>query len=68
LRGTATIGDIKELHKAINEEKEMLAKQELQNQEIEAKIESIQKRHQFIIENYKKIPSKVSDIKRLLRT
>ncbi len=68
MRGTATIGDIKELHKAINEEKEMLAKQELQNQEIEAKIESIQKRHQFIIENYKKIPSKVSDIKRLLRT
>jgi|TARA_B110000971_G_C19818908_1_gene412432 hypothetical protein len=29
LRGTATIGDIKELHKAINEEKEMLAKREL---------------------------------------
>ena len=68
MRGTATVGDIKELHKAINEEKEMLAKQELQNQEIEAKIESIQKRHQFIIEYYKKIPSKVSDIKRLLRT
>ena len=68
MKGTVTIGDIKELHKAINEEKEMLAKRELQKQEIEAKIESIQKRYQFIIENYKKIPSKISDIERLLGT
>ena len=68
MKGTVTIGDIKELHKAINEEKEMLAKRELQKQEIEAKFESIQKRHQFIIENYKKIPSKISDIERLLGT
>ena len=68
MKGTVTIGDIKELHKAINEEKEMLAKRELQKQEIEAKIESIQKRHQFIIENYKQIPSKISDIERLLGT
>jgi hypothetical protein len=68
LKGTATIGDIKELHKAINEEKEMLAKRELQKQEIEAKFESNQKTHQFIIENYKKILSKVSDIERLLGT
>ena len=68
MKGTVTIGDIKELHKAINEEKEMLAKRELQKQEIEAKIESIQKRHQFIIENYKKILSKISDIERLLGT
>ena len=68
LKGTVTIGDIKELHKAINEEKEMLAKRELQKQEIEAKFESIQKTHQFIIENYKKILSKVSDIERLLGT
>ena len=30
MKGTVTIGDIKELHKAINEEKEMLAKRELQ--------------------------------------
>jgi len=48
--------------------KRWLAKRELQKQEIEAKIESIQKRHQFIIENYKKIPSKISDIERLLGT
>ena len=66
LKGTAAVGENKEMHKAINEEEELSAKRELQKQEIEAKIESIQKRYQFIIENYKKIPSKISDIERLL--
>jgi len=54
------------MHKAINEEEELLAKRELQKQEIEAKIETIQKKYQFIIENDEKIPSNPSDIEKML--
>ena len=66
LKGTAAVGDNKEMHKAINEEEELLAKRELQKQEIEAKIETIQKKYQFIIENDEKIPSNPSDIEKML--
>ena len=66
LKGTAAVGENKEMYKAIDEEEELLAKRQAQKQEIEAKIETIQKRHQFIIDNYKKIPSSQSEIEKML--
>jgi hypothetical protein len=66
LKGTAAVGNNKEMYKAINEEKELLAKREMLKKRIEAKIEKIQKKYQFIIENYKKIPSNPSDIEKML--
>ena len=66
LKGTASIGNNKEMLKADEEEIKLLTERNKQKEEIENKNLAIQKRYDFINQNYKKIPASKSDIEKIL--
>lgn len=66
LKGTASIGNNCEMLKAEEKEVKLLTERNKRKKEIENRILVIQKKYDFIAENYNKIPSSKPDIEKML--